>query len=165
MVGNHQVHHLVPVLAHRFGAASALVSWEDGAMGEYPGLDAEFRERYQVVTDPAMLRAERNVIGGDYGASSYTTMAQADELARCLELRPGKTLLDIGSGSGWPGSYLAASTGCSAILTDPTLEGMAVAAERSRRDGLDTTTVVATGTALPFKGAIFDASTSSDVFC
>ncbi len=142
-----------------------MVSWEDGAMGEYPGLDAEFRERYQLVTDPAMLRAERNVIGGDYGASSYTTMAQADELARCLGLGRGRTLLDIGSGSGWPGSYLAASTGCSAVLTDPTLEGMAVAAERSRRDGLDTTTVVATGTVLPFKGAVFDASTSSDVFC
>ena len=134
-------------------------------MGEYPGLDTEFRERFRLVTDPAMLRAERNVIGGDYGASSYTTMEQADELARSLELGPGRTLLDIGSGAGWPGSYLAASTGCTAILTDPTLEGMAVATERTRRDGLDTTTVVATGTALPFKEGVFDASTSSDVFC
>jgi ubiquinone/menaquinone biosynthesis C-methylase UbiE len=134
-------------------------------MGEYPGLDADFRERYRIVTDPTMLRAERKVIGGDYGASSYTTMAQADELAGCLALGPGRTILDIGSGSGWPGSYLAASTGCTAIITDPTLEGMAVANERSQRDGLDTTTVVATGTALPFKGEVFDASTSSDVFC
>ena len=134
-------------------------------MGEYSGLEAEFRERYRIVTDPVMLRTERNVIGGDYGASSYTTMGQADELARCLDLVPGRTLLDVGSGSGWPGSYLVASTGCTAILTDPTLEGMAVATERSRRDGLNTTAVVATGTALPFKEGVFDASTSSDVFC
>lgn len=134
-------------------------------MSEYPGLDAEFRERFRLVTDPAMLRAERNVIGGEYGASSYTTMAQADDLARCLVLGPGRTLLDIGSGSGWPGSYLATSTGCTAILTDPTLEGMTVASERSQRDGLDTPTVVSSGTALPFRGEIFDASTSSDVFC
>ena len=134
-------------------------------MGEYSGLEAEFRERYRIVTDPVMLRTERNVIGGDYGASSYTTMGQADELARCLDLVPGRTLLDVGSGSGWPGSYLVASTGCTAILTDPTLEGMAVATERSRRDGLNTTAVVATGTALPFKERVFDASTSSDVFC
>jgi len=134
-------------------------------MAEYPGLDAEFRERFRIVTDPAMLRAERNVIGGDYGASSYTTMTQADELARRLVLGPGRTLLDIGGGSGWPGSYLAASTGCTAILTDPTFEGMAVASERSQRDGLDTTTVVSTGTALPFRREVFDASTSSDVFC
>ena len=134
-------------------------------MGKYQGLDAEFRERFPLVTDPVMLRAERNVIGGDYGALSYTTMGQADELARCLNLGRGRTLLDIGAGSGWPGSYLAASTGCTVVLTDPTIEGMTVAAERSLRDGLDTTTVVATGTPLPFKEGVFDASTSSDVFC
>ena len=165
VVGNRQVHNPALRLVHGFGAASVLMSCEDGRMGEYPGLDAVFRETFRIVTDPAMLRAERNVIGGDYGASSYTTMAQADDLARCLELGPGRTLLDIGSGSGWPGSYLASSTGCSAILTDPTLEGMAVAAERSRRDGLDTTAIVSTGAALPFKEGVFDASTSSDVFC
>jgi len=134
-------------------------------MGEYQGLYAGFRERFRLVTDPVMLRAERNVIGGDYGALSYTTMEQADVLARCLGLGSGRTLLDIGAGSGWPGSYLAASTGCTAILIDPTVEGMTVATERSRRDGLDTTTVVATGTALPFREGVFDASTSSDVFC
>ena len=134
-------------------------------MGEYLGLDAEFRERFRFVTDPVMIRAERIVIGGDYGALSYTTLGQADELARCLELGPGRTLLDVGSGSGWPGNYLAASTGCVAILTDPTLEGMAVASQRSRRDSLDTTAVVSTGAALPFKKGVFDASTSSDVFC
>lgn len=134
-------------------------------MGVYRGLDAEFRERFRIVSDPAMLRAEREVIGGDYGASSYTTMEQADELARRLRLGPGRSVLDIGSGSGWPGAYLAASTGCTAVLTDPTLEGMAVAAERSRRDGLDTAPVVATGTNLPFREEGFDSSTSSDVFC
>ncbi len=134
-------------------------------MGKYQGLDVEFRERFRLVTDPVMLRAERNVIGGDYGALSYTTMGQADDLARCLNLGRGSTLLDMGAGSGWPGSYLAASTGCTAVLTDPTIEGMTVAAERSLRDGLDTTTVVATGTPLPFKEGVFDASTSSDVFC
>lgn len=134
-------------------------------MGAYPDPHDEFSERFRMVAEPAMLRAERKVIGGDYGASSYTTMDQADELARCLNLRPGVTLLDIGSGSGWPGNYLAASTGCAAILTDPTFEGMAVATERSQRDGLDTTTVVASGTALPFEENVFEASTSSDVFC
>ena len=134
-------------------------------MGKYPGLEAEFRERFRIVNDPAMLNAEQNVIGGDYGATSYTTMGQADGLARCLELGPGRTLLDLGSGSGWPGNYLAASTGCTSILTDPTLEGMAVATKRSQRDGLDSTAVVSTGSALPFKERVFDASTSSDVFC
>lgn len=133
-------------------------------MAEYLGLGAEFRERYRIVTDAAMVRAERRVTGGDYGASSYTTMEQADHLAQCLELGPGQRLLDVGSGSGWPGNYLAASTGCAAVLTDPTLEGMAVAAERSSRDGLGTAAVVAYGDQLPFREQIFDSSTSSDVY-
>ncbi len=133
-------------------------------MSDYPGLGAEFRERYRIVTDPAMIRAERRVIGGDYGASGYTTMKQADELARRLELGPGRLLLDVGSGSGWPGNYLAASTGCDAVLSDPTLEGMAVAAERSRIDHLKTIAVVARGDELPFRESVFDASTSSDVY-
>ncbi len=134
-------------------------------MAEYPGLYEQFKERFRIVTDPAMVRAERMVIGCDYGASSFTTLDQANELAHRLELAPGRVLLDIGSGAGWPGNYLAASTGCRAFLTDPTLEGMAVAAERSRRDGLHTQAVVASGTALPFADAVFDAATSSDVFC
>lgn len=126
---------------------------------------AEFGERFRIVTDPARLRAEQQVIGGDYGASGYTTMDQADELAQYLGLGPGRILLDIGSGSGWPGNYLAGSTGCAAVLVDPTLEGMAVATERSRRDGLNTATVVATGTTLPFRERVFDSSTSTDVLC
>lgn len=134
-------------------------------MGMYSDPFTAFAERFRIVTDPASLRAEMQVIGGDYGASGYTTMEQADELTRCLELSPGRVLLDIGSGSGWPGNYLAASTGCTAVLTDPTLEGMAVASERSRRDGLDTTAVVAAGTTLPFRKGVFDASTSTDVLC
>lgn len=146
-------------------ASSVGMFCEYSDMVEYPGLAAEFRERYRIVTDPAMRRAERSVIGGDYGASSYTTMEQADYLAGCLELEPGRLLLDIGSGSGWPGNYLAASTGCSAVLADPTLEGMAVARQRSLDDRLGTSAVVAYGEALPFRNRVFDAATSSDAFC
>lgn len=134
-------------------------------MGEYAGLEAEFRERFRVVTDPAMVRAERRVTGGDYGATSYTTIAQADDLARRLQLGPGKALLDIGSGAGWPANYLAKSTGCTAVLTDPTWEGMAVAVQRSRQDGIRSAAVVADGSDLPLRDLTFDACSSSDVFC
>ncbi|HEX6220248.1 MAG TPA: methyltransferase domain-containing protein [Acidimicrobiia bacterium] len=134
-------------------------------MAEYAGLEAEFRERFRVVTDPAMVRAERRVTGGDYGATSYTTIAQADDLARRLQLGPGKALLDIGSGAGWPANYLAKSTGCTAVLTDPTWEGMAVAVQRSRQDGIRSAAVVADGSDLPLRDLTFDACSSSDVFC
>ena len=140
--------------------------WDHVPMAvEYPGLSAEFQQRFRIVTNPAMLRAERAVIGADYGASSYTTLSRADHLAERLDLAPGKLLLDVGSGPGWPGSYLSKKTGCGVILTDPTEEGMTVAAERSRRDNLDASQVVAEGSNLPFHDRVFDAATSSDVFC
>ena len=63
-----------------------------------------------------------------YGANGYTTAAQANLLAQRLDLGPGKRLLDVGSGRGWPGLYLAASTGCTVVLTDLLL--LAVARRR-----------------------------------
>ena len=41
---------------------------------------------------------ELAVIGGDWGANGYTTIAQADQLADMLELAAGSLVLDIG---GW----------------------------------------------------------------
>lgn len=134
-------------------------------VSEFVGLDEEFRERFLVVTNPAMIRAERRVTGGDYGATGHTTVTQADHLARRLQLGEGRKLLDIGSGSGWPANYIAKSTGCTAFLADPTTEGMIVAAERSRRDAIGSFAVVADGDLLPFRSRAFDACSSSDAFC
>ena len=133
-------------------------------MSSYSELSEAFQERYRIAHDPAMLRAERKVLGSDYGAASYTTMKQADDLADILELGPGKLLLDIGSGAGWPGNYLAASTGCHAILTDPVVEGMWLAVDRAESPSMNSTPVVASGTSPPFRDDTFDASTSSDAF-
>jgi hypothetical protein len=44
-------------------------------------------------------------------------------LARELHLSAADRLLDLGSGRGWPGLYLAARTGCAVVLTDLPLEG------------------------------------------
>jgi cyclopropane fatty-acyl-phospholipid synthase-like methyltransferase len=122
-------------------------------------------ERYRLSEEPAMRRAEMRVIGCDYGATSYTTRAQADVMARLLELGPGKVLLDIGSGAGWPGIYLARSTGAGVVLTDIPFEGLRVASRRMRQDGVGGGVVAASGDSLPFMDATFDAVTSSDVFC
>jgi hypothetical protein len=50
---------------------------------------------YAARRDPEQV--ERLVIGADFGADDYTTVEQADELARRLELRAGLRLLDLGS--------------------------------------------------------------------
>ena len=70
------------------------------------------------------LDIESDALDADYGSTGYTTRAQADELGRHLRLRPGDRLADIGSGSGWPGLYLAQQTGCHVVGTDLPLDGL-----------------------------------------
>jgi len=128
-------------------------------------MSPDFDERYSVIGEPAMHRAELAVIGSDYGATSYTTRAQADRLARMLALAPGKLLLDIGSGAGWPGIYLARSTGCRVVLSDLALGGLATARRRMQGEAVAGSVLSASSDSLPFRDTTFDAATSSDVLC
>lgn len=130
-------------------------------------LITEFDAHYALVEQPPMIEAERSVIGADYGATSFTTRRQADLLASELELEPHHHLLDVGSGTGWPGIYLAAAHGCQVTLSDVPLEGLHVARRRIERDALDelVSVVSATGESLPFRSESFDVVSSSDVFC
>jgi cyclopropane fatty-acyl-phospholipid synthase-like methyltransferase len=112
-------------------------------------------------------RVERLVIGADFGADGYTTIEQADELARRLELRAGLRLLDLGSGRGWPGLYLAKTTGCHVVLTDIPVDGLRIAAARAATGGLNgqCTVVASNGRYLPFVAETFDAIAHADVMC
>src|SRR4029079_18213579 len=96
-----------------------------------------FADRYRLCCSPVRLDIERDALGADYGSTGYTTRIQADDLARHLDLRTGDRLADIGSGSGWPGLYLARTTGCVVTGTDLPLDGLRNARDRARRDGLD----------------------------
>jgi SAM-dependent methyltransferase len=128
---------------------------------------ALFEERYS--TTPSLLarQIEQRVIGGDWAANGYTTMAQADTLAQELGLSARDVLLDLGTGRGWPGLYLAARTGCRVVLTDLPLEGLRVAANRATSEDLAarTAVVAAAASALPFHGGSFDAVIHTDVLC
>jgi hypothetical protein len=128
---------------------------------------ALFQERYGNRPSSTTREIERRVIGGDWGANGFTTMAQADTLARELGLSAGDRLLDLGSGRGWPGLYLAATTGCQVVLTDLPVEGLRVAANRATSEGLATRTnvVAAAASGLPFWPGSFDVVIHTDVLC
>jgi len=123
-----------------------------------------FRERYSERTPEALRTLQKEVIGADVGAQGYTTVEQADLLAKRLRLRPGMTLLDIGSGRGWPGLYLAEKTGCRVVLTDVPLSGLRVAQRRAQQRKLLARCFVSAASAryLPFRASSFDAVVHTD---
>jgi len=114
-----------------------------------------------------MRKLERDVLGCDYGGTSWTTRSQVDHISKSLDLGPGTHLLEIGSGSGWPGLYLGSETGCDVTLLDIPFNALKLAAERAVEDQLTDRVkiVAASGTALPFEDASFDRLSHSDVLC
>lgn len=136
-----------------------------GVVNESWDVIDEFDARYRIAGESVVRRIEVKTIGSDYGASSYTTRNQADRLASLLALAPGRTLLDVGSGAGWPGIYLARTTGCDVFLADLPPEGLRHAHRRMLDEGVRGVVVAAAGAELPLRDEALDAATSSDVLC
>ena len=126
-----------------------------------------FGDLYQLVQAPIKREIERAVCGCDYGGTSWTTRREAEQVGELLGLAPGRRLLEVGAGSGWPGLYLARTTGCDVTLLDLPLAGLRIAAERAVADRLPGACwgVLADGAALPFGSGAFDAVSHSDVLC
>ena len=126
-----------------------------------------FSTRYRLGQADLAKEIERSVCGCDYGGTSWTTRREAEIVGGLLDLGPGRRLLEVGAGSGWPGLYLARESGCDIALTDLPLEGLKVARQRAHDDGLPGAcwVAVADGGALPFQNGWFDAIDHSDVLC
>lgn len=127
----------------------------------------DFDRDYALGRAPVMRAIEQRVLGCDYGGTSWTTRAQAQQLARWLGLGPGTRLLDVGAGTGWPALWLARTTGCDVVLTDVPQVALRIARERAVSDGIDErcSAVVADACALPFADAAFDRINHCDVLC
>src|ERR1700730_10762149 len=93
-----------------------------------------FRARYATPATNVTTQIEASVIGAVWGANGYTTADQADELARRLALRPGRRLLDVGTGRGWPGLYFAVRYGCAVVGTDMPFDALLAASRRARTE-------------------------------
>ncbi len=134
---------------------------------EEQALTEQFDEEYRLAQSAIVLELECVVCGSDYGGTSWASRPEARQIAGLLRLGPDTRLLDVGAGSGWPGLYLARTTGCDVALVDVPLGGLRIAAERAVADRLagDCWIAAADGTALPFRSAWFDAVSHSDVLC
>jgi len=126
-----------------------------------------FTKKYELVGSELLKNIERSNCGCDYGSTSFTTLDQVEKLGEMLALKPGKRLLDIGAGAGWPGLYLARVSGCDLTLTDLPIEGLQVARQRAKQELRPGSSgmIVANGATLPFRQGWFDAISHADVLC
>jgi 2-polyprenyl-3-methyl-5-hydroxy-6-metoxy-1,4-benzoquinol methylase len=133
---------------------------ERDALGHFEG-------RYAVPDSAVAAEIEQHVIGAVWGANGYTTLEQADELARRLALGPGRRLLDVGTGRGWPGLYVAVRYGSVVAGTDMPFDALMAASRRARAERADHnfSAVAAAGVHQPFPRQTFDAVVHTDVLC
>lgn len=126
-----------------------------------------FSRRYEYATTDVYLEIERSVCGCDYGASSWTTVGEIERIIKWLGMSKEGTLLEIGTGSGWPGLFLAKEIGCQIHLTDLPFEGLQVARERAGVDEMleQVAVIAASGAHLPYSDSSFDHLFHSDVLC
>jgi ubiquinone/menaquinone biosynthesis C-methylase UbiE len=138
-----------------------------GGTSEEQAAFERFSKKYALSRSDVMRRIERSVCGCDYGATSLTTFDETRILGELLALKPGKRLLDVGSGTGWPGLYLAKETGCDIAMIDLPFTALRIAMERATADRVAGACCasVADGAALPFRSGWFDAILHSDVLC
>jgi SAM-dependent methyltransferase len=116
----------------------------------------------------AEAEVRQETYGEDIGQSSWMTAAEWLRFADQLQVHSQSQVLEVGSGSGGPAVYLAASRGCHVTGVDINPHGIRnaerLAAEHGIADRLTFRTVDATGP-LPFPPATFDAVVSNDAMC
>ncbi len=117
--------------------------------------------------DPDLRALERDVLGCDYGGTSWTTAQQAAKIPALLGLDSGDHLLEIGAGTGWPGIYLARLSDCEVTLLDLPYSALKLAQQRALKETVAHRChfLVASGTALPLANTSFQAIEHSDILC
>ena len=106
--------------------------------------------------------------GEDFGQTSWVTTEESHDIPRRLELTPGCSVLEIGSGSGRYALYVAETARCQVVGLDVNAEGIRNASALAERQNLSAQVrfqLCDVSQPLPFADASFDAVYSNDVFC
>ena len=120
--------------------------------GHYGHLDAD-----------AQLGVRRDTYDEDLGQSSWITLAEAREWFRLLELKAGRSALEVACGSGGMTCRMALETGATCTGVDINALGIEAAKARAQTEGLASRVSfreVDAGERLPFPDESFDA-----IFC
>lgn len=123
---------------------------------------------YADFASSAEAAVRQETYGEDIGQSSWMTAAEWLGFADQLQVTARSEVLEVGSGSGGPATYLALSRGCRVTGVDINEHGVrnagALAKARGVGDRVDFRAVDA-GRPLPFPGEAFDAVVSNDAMC
>jgi len=136
-----------------------------------PRNEAESCERFVEMYERPLSTVARSislrVLGHEWGVNGYTSLGQADALRAVLEARAARAILEIGSGNGWPGQYVAPSRDASIVLTDVPTAALRRAENPGprRATGSAVQACGADAQHLPFRSEVFDAVIHSDVLC
>jgi cyclopropane fatty-acyl-phospholipid synthase-like methyltransferase len=125
------------------------------------------RAEIEAVPPDMAYHERRGICGCGYDAKGYATRDEVRRMARLLSLQPGRRILDVGAGTGWPGLYFAKETGCEVVLVDLPLSELRAANRRAVQDRISDRcrVTVADGSRMPFRDGSFDAVSHSDVLC
>ena len=105
-----------------------------------PDWRAVFDEAFGTPESTVQARVWAQVLGDDYPAElapySYTTRSELATVAREVLVGPGDLLVDVGSGRGGPGLWVAAETGADHLAVDITPVGLEEVTRRAAAVGL-----------------------------
>jgi SAM-dependent methyltransferase len=106
--------------------------------------------------------------GEDFGQTSWVNTEESHEIPHLLDLTPGCSVLEIGSGSGRYALYVAETARCQVVGLDVNAEGLRNASALADQQKLSARVRFQecdVSQPLPFADASFDAAYSNDVFC